>query len=350
MRDVSIVGGGPVGLFLAKELQDLDVRVYEEHQSIGEPVQCSGLVSRNIDELIDVPKECILNTVKGARLVSPSGKSFEVSRGREEAYVIDRTVFDKKLAEGVDAETNKRVNDLDLGARYIVGADGPNSIVAKQAGFSPLEEAIVGLQYEITREVDKDFVELHFGNEVAPEFFAWIIPAGERTRVGLCCRDNIKARLDKFMEKQGLNDAEIVSQQAGTIPLKWRAELVKDNVALLGDAAGQVKPTTGGGIYMGFSSAKILAEAIRKEDLSHYPAEWRKKVLPELAAGWVIRKAFKGLSDEKIDIFLELLEREDVRKILEEHGDMDKPMPLLKEALKTPSILKLLPYVRHLWE
>ena len=343
MRDVSIVGAGPVGLFLARELQGLDVKVFEEHQSIGEPVQCSGLVSRNIDELVKIPQECILNKVKGARLYSPAGKCFEVARGREEAYVIDRTLFDQKLSEGVDVETGKRVSSLSLDSEYIVGADGPNSIVAKQSGFPPLEEVIPGLQYEVEKEVDQDFVELHFGNEVAPGFFAWVIPIGDKTRVGLCSKENIKAFLDKFVKSKGFDNAEIVSQQAGLVPLKWREEIVKGNVALVGDAAGQVKPTTGGGIVMGFSSAKILADAIKKGDLDYYTQEWNRKVLPELRTGSAIRRTFKELSDEKIEALLALLGDEYFRKALEEHGDMDKHTKLLKVVIKNPGLLRLVP-------
>jgi len=346
-RDCTIIGAGPVGLFLARQLEGLDVQIIEEHSEIGKPVQCTGLISKNIDSLYKPPKECVLNEVNGARIYSPSGKVFEISRGKE-AYIIDRASFDKSLAEDLEIETGKRVEQLDFDSKYIVGADGPNSVTAQLAGFPEIEEKITGLQYEIPiGSYNTEFVELYFGNQIAPGFFAWIVPTDSRLRVGLATHENPKEYLDNFVKKK-FGEPQILDKHAGIIPIKLRTSFVKDNIALVGDSAGQVKPTTGGGIVMGFKSAKILADAIRNNDLTEYEPAWDEELGKDFKLGNKIRSAIKRLSDEEMDEIWEVLCREDVKKLIQEYGDMDHPTKLLKAGLKNPKLLKYIPYFMRL--
>jgi len=347
MADVTIIGAGPAGLYLAKQLAGLEVEILEEHSEIGKPVQCTGLISKNIDELLEVPEECMLNKVKGARLYSPSGKVVELKRKEDQAYVVDRAIFDKKLAEGLDITFSSRVSSLDFDSKIIVGADGPNSTVAKLAEFPRIEETLTGLQYIIKESYDPDFVELHFGTNIANGFFAWVVPAGEFLRVGLATKENPKQYLDNFLNKK-FPSAEILETQAGVIPMKWRSQIVKENIALVGDAAGQVKPTTGGGVYMGLSSAKILADAIKEDELEKYEKEWNEKIKPELSTGNLIRNVLKKLSDEEMEEIWGVLQKPSIKELIEEHGDMDKPTALVKAVVKNPNIMKLLPYLRYL--
>ena len=346
---MNIVGAGPVGLYLAQQLNGIGVEVFEEHSSIGDPAQCTGLFSTNIDSLFKIPQECILNKVKGARFYSPSGNVVELSRKSDQAYVVDRTKFDQALAEGVDTRLGTKITSIESSADYIIGADGPSSTVARLAGFPPLEDVLVGVQYEIPADGhEQDFVEMHFGNEVAPGFFMWVVPTGDRLRIGLANDTDPVARIEKFI-KSKFGNPKILEKTAGAIPLKWRESVVKGNVALVGDAAGQVKPTTGGGIYMGFLSAKILANAIKQDDLSLYKTTWDEQVLPELSLGYKFRTVLKKLSDSELDNVFEILGSEKIRKLIEEHGDMDRPSLLLKGFLGNPASLKLLPYLRYLW-
>jgi flavin-dependent dehydrogenase len=348
-QDCTIIGGGPVGLFLARQLEEFDVRILEEHAEIGKPVQCTGLLSKNIDALHKLPQECILNTVKGAKIYSPSGKILELARKQDEAYVIDRALFDKSLAEGVEIDRGKRVEHINFNSKYIVGADGPNSTVAQLAGFPEIEEKLFGVQYEIPlRSYDTDFVELYFGNQVAPGFFAWVVPTDSRLRVGLAGNENVKEYLDRFVRKK-FGQPEILGTQAGVIPLKIRQEFVKGNIALVGDSAGQVKPTTGGGIIMSFKSAKILADAIKNNDLNSYEKNWDKELGKDFWVGGLIRKLVKKMPDNEMDNAWDTLASEGMKKLLEKHGDMDHPTKLVKAGLKNLSFLKLLPYAKYLF-
>tara|TARA_Y100000310_G_scaffold320838_1_gene377691 strand:- start:1225 stop:2283 length:1059 start_codon:yes stop_codon:yes gene_type:complete len=346
--DCTIVGAGPVGLFLARQLKDFDVRIIEEHNEVGKPVQCTGLISANIDKLYKMPENCILNKVKGARIHSPSGKVVELARPEDQAYVIDRSIFDKSLAEGLNIEYGKQVSSIDFNSKVIVGADGPNSRVAELSGFPVLGERIAGMQYEIPiGNYNTDFVEMYFGNTVAPGFFAWIVPAGERLRVGLCARQNLKEHMNKFLKSKFPN-AEILATQAGVIPLSLRKSFVKGNVALVGDSAGQVKATTGGGIVMGFKSALHLAKAVKEGNIQNYEKYWKEELKRDFSLNNRIRRAVRRVSDEDMEKIWRILLRDDVKKLMLEYGDMDHPTKLLKGILKNPQLLKYLLYFRYL--
>ncbi|HIK02812.1 TPA: NAD(P)/FAD-dependent oxidoreductase [archaeon] len=351
--DVTIVGGGTAGLFLAKELKEKGISsiVYEEHKELGKPVHDTGIFSKNLLEFIPDLKKIALNTVKGARLISPNGTVVELAREENEAFILDRDKLEKNLAKGLNVEIGKKVQDLNFKSKYIIGADGAGSTVAKLGGFPPIKEWLLGLEYEIPNNGthQKELVELYFGNEIAPKFFAWIVPTNKTLRVGLAVPERAKEYLDKFLKKH-FGKAEIIQQIGGQIPIGWRDEIVKGNIALLGDAAGQVKPTTGGGVYMGMASAKILANAIKNEDLGQYVEGWNKKIRPELEHGLKIRKFFDKLSDNELDRIFALLQNEKLRNLIVEHGDMDKPSALVKAVLGNPKLIgEFLPYLKYLW-
>ena len=353
MAGVSIVGGGTAGLFLARELKEKGIAsiVYEEHRELGKPVHDTGIFSKNLLEFVPGLKKIALNTVKGAKLFSPGGKVVELARRENEAYVLDRDKLEKTLAKGLNVETGKKVEKLDFKSKYIVGADGTGSAVAKLAGFPEINEWLLGLEYEIenTGTHGTDFVELYFGNQVAPGFFAWIVPTDKTLRVGLAVNGKAKDYLDRFLSEK-FGSTEIIQTIGGLIPMRWREKIVKGNVALLGDAAGQVKPTTGGGVYMGMASAKILARAISKGDLDLYEKEWMEKIMPELEHGLRIRNFLNRLSDSEIDKIFGILENEKIRNLILAHGDMDRPSGLLKAALGNPALIaEFLPYLKYLW-
>ncbi len=347
-RDCTIIGAGPVGLYLARQLKDFDVRIIEEHKEVGKPVQCTGLISTNVDKVHKVPLDCVLNKVKGARIHSPSGKKLEIRAETEQAYVIDRGLFDKSLAEGLEVEHGKRANHLKFNSKYIIGADGPNSAVAQLAGFGEIAEKAPAVQYEIPiGNCDTEFVEMYFGNNIAPGFFAWIVPTDSRLRVGLAARDNIKYYLDKFLNSK-IPGARILDTQAGVVPLAPRQNFVKGNVALVGDAAGQVKSTTGGGVYTGMVSAKCLADAIKQGDLQKYQNLWKKELGRDFSFNNRIRRAIGSISDVEMEKVWDILIRDDVKKMITKYGGMDHPTKLVKGLLRNPKLLRYVPYFMRL--
>ncbi len=350
--DVQIIGAGTIGCYLARQLKDagIDFKIFEEHSEVGIPKHCTGLVSKNIDELIKVPNKVVLNKVKGAKLYSPSGKCVELSREKDQAYVLDRPLFDKELSKGLDIQFNTHIEKLDTNAKFIVGADGANSTIARIASFPPLEKVITGVQVEIENEsYDKKFVELYFGEKIAPGFFAWIVPTDKTLKVGLATKENPSEYLDRFI-KERFGSPEILETYGGLIPLKWREQIVEGDVALVGDAAGQVKATSGGGVYIGMASAKILSDAIKENNLERYQKDWEEKIKPELNSALMIRNVLDRISDIELEKIFEILDQNEIKDIIIKYGDMDKPQDLLKKIVKNPAILtKFLPYLKYLW-
>ncbi len=208
MPDILVVGGGPAGSLTASMLaaDGREVTLIEEHDTIGTPVHCAGIVSDSLLRSIPVSPE-ILSVLRRARVIFPDGRTFELERSSPFGYIIDRPDLDRKLCShaeknGVEIQmgtcfnslsydTNKVVSDTNKGeirSDLIIGADGQASDVAAavDAGYS--KEYLLGAQADVPCEdFDNDLMELRIGNKVAPGFFSWKVPAGENTvRYGLC--------------------------------------------------------------------------------------------------------------------------------------------------------------------
>lgn len=390
MRDVVIVGGGPAGCFAGKLLAErgLDVVIIEEHPEIGHPVSCAGILGvGGLEELEIKPGKWVLSELSGAIFHPPSGKQFTLTRGKVEALVVDRASFDRDLAIGaVKAGANLLLKTRCVGVklghepsvkvdgpngkseikgRLLVGADGPNSLVAREAGLFKAARYISCAQVEVLADVDPNTVEVYFGRDIAPGFFGWMVPAGDITRVGLgTVEGQAMGSLLNFIKKQTVLK-KILSKKfleitAGLIPEPLTREIYSDRVVLVGDAAGHVKPLTGGGIYLGLSCAKIAANIAagslegepNAKALKSYDVEVRKKFGRELELGMRARNLFKKLPDEALDSVLELIARPDVQDLILKHGDFDHHDMLIKAIIKKgPSLIhsigvrKLLKYL-----
>ncbi|MCS4540728.1 MAG: NAD(P)/FAD-dependent oxidoreductase [Euryarchaeota archaeon] len=390
--DLVVVGAGPVGCLAAETAagKDLSVLLLEDHQEIGEPVQGAGLISKNgLEELnVKLNSNFVLNRVQGAHFYSPNGNYFEIDAHQTKAFVVERKVFDKDLAKRaasagakilvktrarsfsrnngiLNVLTHSYGEPIRFQSKLLIGADGVRSNIAKLAGLKQIdfEEVLVGLEYDVSNiEVDPNFVELYFGIKVAPGFFAWIIPKGENlAQVGLAINDrNISAYiyLKNFMEKhpiasKKLKNAQMVEINSGLIPICGPIpKTVTDNIMVVGDAAGNTKATTGGGIVTGGLCARIAAEvaakAVKANDfsakiLSQYENQWRQSIGKELEIGYWIRKLANKLSDSQLDSLFEFFSKDDLANLIVEKGDMDKPFALTKELLKrAPSLIKII--------
>ena len=269
--DVTIIGASVAGCRIADLIsKDCNTLLVEEHKKMGLPLQCSGLVSYRLLELIPkLPKEIIINKVKSAKFFSPNGNCLELKPSYP-VYVIDRVKLDRflfdKAGDRITVKTGERfeefkcVNDSVMiktnkeayYSKILVGADGPNSAVTRQMKIKD-KSSVLGLQTTVKGEFDSDSVELWFGSKVCPDFFAWVVPIDDKfARVGLASNKNVMRFFNGFLKKRigYVKKPDVV----GKIPYGLLNRTSGDRAMLVGDAAFQVKPFSGGGIVYGLTA------------------------------------------------------------------------------------------------
>ncbi|MBM3200016.1 NAD(P)/FAD-dependent oxidoreductase [Candidatus Woesearchaeota archaeon] len=353
---ISIIGAGPAGSYLASLLAEKDeVTLFEEHDKIGEPVQCAGITTQALTDVVHVNKEFILNTVSNARIFAPNNEHLDIKLTRPN-IILDRAGFDRHLAERAQDKGAK----LLLGYRYkgcsrhgkelelhfengkniktnaLVGADGPFSKVAKTTGLWHGRRFAIGVQTTIRTEVDTDTVDFYTSHE----WFGWVVPVSSKiARVGIATYSKPREHFKGFMKRTGFDKCKIEGYQSGMIPVfNPKIDTQDRNVYLLGDAATQVKATTFGGIVQGLMAAEELNKAIRK-DVS-YERRWRKRIGRDLRIGLLIRKKLDRFSDHHYNHLISMLRQSKAKEILESH-DRDFPLKLLVRMLiRNPKLLR----------
>ncbi|MBE6485215.1 MAG: NAD(P)/FAD-dependent oxidoreductase [Methanosphaera stadtmanae] len=380
--DIIVVGAGPIGSTYAYKMakEGYDVALFDMKNRIGQPLQCAGLVSTNICDTKNLPEHVIINKVKGANLYSPDGTMIRVGKNKTVAYVLDRVMYDKYLFDravgaGVTPYLGEKVLDVDVdntsiktrdrkySSRLIVVASGPSCHTSKKMNPGLKEESFVGLQYTVkTEEQDLDYLNLSINQYILPGFL-WEIPTSPFTRrVGLFT-DGSYSEAEKLLNNQLKNADQIIEKHNGLIPkFNPNKRIVKNNTLLLGDAAGQVKPTTGGGLISGFNcveiasinSIKMLKENNNKY-LLDYEKEYHKRYDDEFKAQKNVQNIIRDMTDDDFNYMFNQLKKYNVDKIISEHGDMDNQIPLLKELVKTGVIFKLVPKIgvrrlKNIWK
>jgi len=377
--EVVVVGGGPAGSAAAAQLaKNHEVVLVEEHLIPGEPLQCAGLVTRR--GIPDFAEESILGQVRGARLHSPLGFVLELEAKATRACVIDRAHFDKimfhrAVDEGAVPRLGSSVRSLDMKrseiacevrtegrkqevvADCVIGADGYKSICRRYAHLPAPRHMLTGIQVDLKGvELQSDFVDLFFGKNVAPGFFAWAIPAEDLTRVGLCTWDTELAPavyLKRLLTKPDFAKGKRVSLSAGKVPVGPGRTAVHGRIALVGDAACHAKPLSGGGVFTGVRGADLCAQVVhealsndKSSDLSEYDILWKDEFGKELSRAFRIRKVFLNLTDKKLDKALRIFAEPDVRRLLERQGDIDYPASLSSSVLKlAPKLAQFSPQI-----
>jgi geranylgeranyl reductase family protein len=384
-RDAIVIGAGPSGLIAAYEIAKAghDVVVFEEHESIGKPTHCAGLLSTTGLESLKLkpPHSVIQNQVKGAKIFSPKGDFIRIERGRREAYVVDRVSFDSWLAEraiekGVVIETGTKVTDVlqkkktvqgvrlgkdgaGIHSKIVINAEGSRGVISKQAKLPtvPRKYRLPAYQYELDNvDVDEEIVEMYYGRETAPGFFAWIIPLGEnKARVGLASKSYPRQRLQHFIKSNELvlskfSNAKIIRNFGGTVLVGLPiSKTWKEGIFIVGDAAGHVKATTGGGVIMGGIGAEIagkvanslIAEEGKEMEYNMYELRWRGQILNELRTMYIAQKGLTSLSDSGIDRLIRGINELGLVDIIHSRGDMDRQKDVILSLIKNPRIIPL---------
>jgi len=318
--DVIVVGAGPAGCKTAEIIakKGYDVLVLEEHPGIGKPIQCTGLVSQRIGK---IPEGIVINKIKTAKFCS-GDEYFEV-KSKKSVYVIDRGKFDKYMAEeakkaGVDFKLSTRFLDFKDGevatsngkyrTKILIGADGPNSSVAKISGIELPKNILSAVQVRAKSNFDSCAVELWFGSDIAPGLFAWVVPESDRmARVGLAADKNPNKFFERFIKKR-IGGIESTDRIGDVIRYGLIKKSVTDNVLLVGDAACQIKPFSAGGLVYGQIGAKYAGEACVKaleiNDFSekflieNYDKKWKKELAGPIRKGLLVKKIFSKFGNK----------------------------------------------------
>jgi len=350
--DVAIVGGGPSGLYLAQLLKGLDVKVFEEHNIIGYPAHCTGLVTKDV--LKYVKKDVLLNKIKGAHM-HIMDKIITVEKKDYAAYVIDRPLFDQFFYDQVseNVEIGERVSVLKkIGNKYmiktkkenefkiVVGADGSRSIIRKLV-YEKNIKMLNGVQYAIkNRDYLGEYVHIFLERKYSDGFFSWVVPREDDVLVGLATYDNMPMQRIKSFIRKIAPYAPIIDKIAGQIPVGILHKHENDNIFLTGDAALFIKATSGGGLYYGLRGTEILAKSIMEN--SSYEKNL-KGMLEELKKDYYIHKLFSKLDDKGLLKMISVIKNDSLIEIINEYGDIDRPFILSRKLLLRRELIPLYP-------
>jgi len=366
MAKVAVIGGGPAGLLAAREIcrRGLDLHVFEEDSEIGSPERCGGLLSLSGLERISAPKpmKYVLNLIRGAIFHSPSGHEFELDAGRWVAAVISRKRFDRMLGEevekmggeiscGVRVRDVKRIGesfDLDLGekrfsADWVIDAEGMGSkLMRKILGLSTDRGRWIPI-IQITAQghgLDPSFVHLYF-KEYLPDFFAYLIPLNEEVgRIGVATKlRGLELRMRRFISEEfpRIKVLRRISYAIYVGRPTWTE--LSERFIPVGDAAGHVKATTGGGVIMGGLISMNMASALSELELGNDPNNYvrgARRVYRELKEIFHLRRLIENIPIKFYDRIFKLTNEVSIEDYLRRFGDMDFQSTSLKEIIHSP--------------
>jgi digeranylgeranylglycerophospholipid reductase len=353
--DVVVVGAGPAGLMAARKIAEkgFSVLILEKDKDLGLRA-CAEAVSLNAFDTAEISPSpsLISNKIDGAYVFPPDeNKVVKISGENYKGYILNKSLFlyalaSKAVAAGCDIKMQSEVINVELSnnkatsviykekneikkvnLKYLVGADGTNSIVARSCGFDLSDyEIIPTIQYVMVNcnIPEKNMIRIYLGNEVAPLGYAWIFAKNEYiANVGIGVRGKTaKVYLDKFIEnhKEFFKNAKIIKEGGGGVPIGGQLkEIVKENIVLCGDAAGQVIPLTGGGIRSSMEAGKIagevIAKALEEKDitiLKEYPKRYEEPWGMRISKSLKVLRIFEKLSDDDMNMLAELISGDDV--------------------------------------
>ena len=376
--DAIVVGGGPAGLYAGLRLAQagFSVTLFEEHESIGEPVHCTGVLAREAFEEFGLSTGSILNELSTVKFYAPSGDEVEYSTPSVEAVVVDRGRFDQSLSRkavgaGVHLCSGQRVTSVDVdrdGVRVTAGtivASGRVCLLACGASYALQRKLGLGMprlllhsaQIELPARRLRD-VEVHFGRSVAPRGFAWAVPVQRDrpyVRIGVMCERGagryFNEMVARLSDRWGISPSDVRQPRQKILPLGPIERTFSDRVLALGDAAGLVKPTTGGGIYYSLLSAGLAAETLtetlssnelRAENLAIYERRWRKRLGSELRWQLLLRRMAHRLSDDDIDALFELARTDGIMPLVRRTAAFNHHREFISALFKHPPARRLL--------
>jgi geranylgeranyl reductase family protein len=377
--DIVIIGAGPVGIFTSIKLAEngFSILVLEEDPQVGKPRFCTGLISREAFDQFNLPREAIEGEFNSAYIFSPLGSRARLEGRDIQAYVTDRSIFD----QGLWRQANKAGVNFLLGCRCLglkINDGCVEARIALEASERTIKSEVAilttGIKYGLHHSVgltkppnfldcsqveadgeENGGIEIFVGNSIAPQSFAWIVPLKEnKLRIGLSTYKNSLLFLKLFLknlESKGRVRQKNFHIVRRPIPMGVINKTYTCRILAVGDAAGQVKPTTGGGIYFGLLcaslAAKTLIEAFKKRNfsskfLSRYEINWKRKISFDLTMGLYLRRLIAYSNDEQIEKLIQFCSKEPIQILIEKYADFNHHGRFIKELIKRPVFWKSL--------
>ena len=387
MFDVVVVGAGPIGGYLSRRFNEHgnSVLMIEEHDQIGRPFQCAGLVNPASMKTIGL-EDTILTTIWGANIHSPTGTRVTIGDPRvPRTFSVCRKLFDESVVmqsiatgtelllsskpysasvhnEFVQVKVDGPNGEETIHCKLLCGADGAHSWVRRTFRMGNPRETMIGFQIEVTGyKGNSGMLDMYTGKNIAPGFFSWAIPTGDSTRIGTWTKSEFMSGIssEEYMGRM-LEDHKInsrfegcseVARFCGPVPSGLVRRPLKERVALFGDAAGICKPTTGGGIGPGFEQVDLLvpklSKSMEKNDLSRATMKSISSTLKEMSRNQRKKRALRDaflteMSDSELESIFNVWAKPEVTRLINEFGDIENPIPLgIKMLREVPQFRRL---------
>lgn len=377
--DVIVAGAGPAGGMAALCAAQVGLRValVEEHGEVGSPAHCSGKIQVHAFREFNLPAHLITNTLQSGAFYAPDGSVARVRRSTPDSHVVDRAQFDRWLvgeaqrhgaelvlrtrlraAERADGlmrvQGEREGRPFAASAPLVIDAEGARPALPASLGLRLPRRYVHGLQYQLegVQVEDERCPEVYLGRRYAPGFFAWMMPiGGRRARAGVCVDPRLAARAPAYYLERLVREHPAASRRfrgavverklAGPIPiLGRRAPSVVERMLIVGDAAGHVKATSGGGIYFSLIAGRLAAQAAHRflggdgGALRRYEVQWRRRFGRELRATAFARATLNHMTDEELNAVIAAIgDDERFRALVERRGDTAYQSRLLGPAL-----------------
>lgn len=392
--DITIIGAGPAGSCAAWEAlqgnSEISVSIFEEHHQIGRPAHCSGLIALEGLQRLKLPmkeieRKICQNKIRRAKFIGPNFKSFEIDRTSDSMGVFNRVSLDCFLAErarevGCNYYLGHKVTKIRFDkncwnlqvmqknqsrihrSKILISAEGTRPRLAASIGLSTPDKnwlfPAIQTEFERVQNLETDCVELYFGRKYAPGFFGWVIPLNdESARIGVA-RSRVfgkktKEFINRFIKKhpllkQRLRNAVKTKNYGGLVPASGPVgRTFHTNLMVVGDAAGQSKATTGGGVNIGgfcgrlagMTARKIVTkDSTRYNSCQDYEKLWKSYFEPNLSLMKLFRRTLTPLPDEALIKIIQIAKETDLRGYLK-NSDIDLHGTSLLRYSLSPRIL-----------